>query len=295
MKILAVGNVFESYSLLVDNFCPIDSEIVAKNLNSRISGAAIVVTAMAAFLGESAFCITKGAMTTTLSNYLDLLKWRNIQTTVLPASNSNTLITVYNQNYSRKCYSFIPNSIDSTDLESIDFSGYDLVFFCCLPLISFKELFENNRTIQSTCSVVLTSGLATSFFEGGQYLLNSNYLFINRGELTNIFAIKDEDSLFTEGLVKRLKMSGTNIIVTQGRKGIIGIVDDYYFEHPVHEITSIVHPGGAGDSFAVGFMISLIAGRSISESCDVGHQCASKMLSVYNIEEFLRGNNDIIW
>lgn len=295
MKILSIGNIFESYSLIVDHFCPVDGEIVAKNLNHRISGAAIAVTAMAAFLEESAYIISKGLMTATLEKYVGLMEKRGISITVLNASANNTLITVYDQVLSRKCYSFTPNSINGSDLEHINFGEYDLVFFCCLPYLTIKDIFNSNKSLQSTCSVVLPSGLTASYFSEHCYNLNSNYLFINRGELGNLFNYKNGIGFSTGELIKRLNMPDTNIIVTQGREGIVGIVDNEYFEQTVDDITNIVHPGGAGDSFATGFMISLKKGCSMSECCSIGHQCASKMLSVYNVEEFLRGSNEIIW
>ena len=49
MRILVIGNMFESKSFLVDNFCEKDCEVAAENVTSRISGAAIVVSTIAVF------------------------------------------------------------------------------------------------------------------------------------------------------------------------------------------------------------------------------------------------------
>ena len=59
MRILAIGNIFESKSFLVDEFCEKDSEVVANDVTSRISGAAIVVSAIAAFFKFRAIFVFK--------------------------------------------------------------------------------------------------------------------------------------------------------------------------------------------------------------------------------------------
>ena len=49
MRILVIGNMFETASFLVSDFCEKDSEVVANDMTSCVSGAAIVVSAIAAF------------------------------------------------------------------------------------------------------------------------------------------------------------------------------------------------------------------------------------------------------
>lgn len=295
MEILSIGNVFESLSIMADSFCEKDGEIVANKLNRRISGSAIVVASMAAYLEESANVILKGGKSSSLEKYVDLLESRNIRVTMLPENEINTLVTVYDKDYSRQCYSYIPNSISGNDLKEVDFTKYDLVFFCSLPYSSISDLYICNKTIYSTCVVVLPNGFLPTYFKDGIFQMRPDFLFMNEGELTNLYSTEIKCDSSIQDLIIQLRIKETNVIVTRGQKGVVGCVNKNFFENPVHEIHNIVHPGGAGDSFATGFMISFAKGGSISECCNVGHRCASKMLAVFNTEEFLRGNDEIVW
>lgn len=295
MEILAIGNVFDSISLMVDSFCQIDGEMVANNCNKRVSGSAIVVSAMASYLEESANVIFKAKKSSTIKKYIDLLESRSANVTLVPVKECNTLITVYDKNLCRQCYSYLPNSIDYNDLKEIDFAKYEIVFFCSLPYQSISDLFTNNMSINSTCTVLLPNGFLPTYFREGKMNIKTDYLFMNEAELTNLLEKKTNNKKSIKDLVMKLDDSKTNIIVTRGRKGLSGYVNGKYFENSVPEISNIVHPGGAGDAFATGFMIAVMKGMPLSDCCSVGHQCASKMLSVFNTEEFLRGNNEIVW
>lgn len=295
MRILSIGNSFESHTLMVDCFCRTDSEVVAKSVNNRISGAAIVVAAVAAFLGETVCVTIKNKTTNTLREFLELLEHRGIEILKLAASDNNIMVTIYDNSLSRQCYTYTPDGLDYSDLMSIDYSEYDIVFLCCLPCHTVRNLLICNASIQSTCTVVLPSGLSSTYFTDNRYQVNSDYLFMNFGELCNVLSIQNQNILGKHELISKVSMLDTNVIITYGKNGVFGVINDEYFEYDIEPIAGIVHPGGAGDSFATGFMVSLIQGHTIPESCMVGHQCAAKLLSVFNTEEFLRGTDEIIW
>lgn len=289
-KILVIGNVFESRSILVNSFCEIDNEVMAKKISSRVSGAAIVVSVIAAFLKMKPTLMTKNKTDDSFNDYILKFKKLGINTDRIDfsAKESNTLITIYDSHQDRKCYSYLPASIQTDDLMNIDYSIYDAVFFCCLPYITIAPIFEQNLTIYKTKSIIMANSYTSQYFYKQELRLPVNYIFCNRGELFSIFNDKWENDwnlLFKN--INSISDKNAMIVVTLGKDGVI--IADKRVIHKVRlpEIKSIVHPGGAGDAFATGFIYGILKKRSIEECCSLGHKCSEKMLSVYSVMEFI--------
>lgn len=289
-NVLVIGNVFESKSLIVSNFCECDNEVIAEKLSSRISGAAIVVSAIAAFLHMNATLVTKAKTSSDFNSLTSKLSMFGINTTQIDfsATESNTLITIYDSHQDRKCYSYLPAQIKMDDLVNIDYSLYDAVFFCCLPYIVVAPIFKLSTTIHQTQSIILASGLTPEYFYKQKLKIPANYIFCNRGEL---FSVLDEKKgyrnspLDTE--IAKISTKEATLVVTMGKDGVIIADENSIHRVSVPEIKKIVHPGGAGDAFATGFICGILEGMNIDQCCSLGHKCSAQMLSVYNVVEFI--------
>lgn len=189
MRILAIGNIFESKSFLVDEFCEKDSEVVANDVTSRISGAAIVVSAIAAFLNLEPFLYSKVKEEHSINDMLMKLSKVGVNTRLIDINDkeANILLTIYNAELERKCYSYTPNEVLAEDLLKIDFSEFDATFFCCIPFKQIKSIFEKNTSIKKNKSIILASGLTSPYFEKNKLKVDSDYIFMNRGELLKVF------------------------------------------------------------------------------------------------------------
>lgn len=152
MRILAIGNIFESKSFLVDEFCEKDSEVVANDVTSRISGAAIVVSAIAAFLNLEPFLYSKVKEEHSINDMLMKLSKVGVNTRLIDINDkeANILLTIYNAELERKCYSYTPNEVLAEDLLKIDFSEFDATFFCCIPFKQIKSIFEKIHQLKKT-------------------------------------------------------------------------------------------------------------------------------------------------
>ena len=289
-NVLVIGNVFESKSLIVRNFCERDNEVVAEKLSSRISGAAIVVSAMAAFLHMNVTLFTRAKTSSQLNVLISKLSALDINTTQadFSAADSNILITIYDNNQDRICYSYLPTQININDLIDIDYSIYDAVFFCCLPYAIVAPIFKSNSTVKKTLSIILASGFTPEYFDKQKLQIPANYVFCNRGELLNVLANKKQDcNISLDELIHGISAEKATIVVTMGEDGIIIADNTFTQKINVNRIKRIVHPGGAGDAFATGFICGILEGRNTSECCSLGHQCSTLMLSVYDVVEFI--------
>ncbi len=289
-SVLVIGNIFESKSLLLNNFCECDSEVFAKKLSSRISGAAIVVSAIAAFLHMKVTIIAKASNNIELARFVLKLNDFGIDTTQIDfsATESNALFSVYDSNENRKCYSYLPSQIQLESLINIDYSIYDAVFFCCLPCTVVSYVFDYNSTINKTLSVILASGLTKDYFCMEKFQLRANYVFCNRGELFEILGEKsDKEKGVSDNQISRIALDNTTLVVTMGKDGVIVVDKNSIHRASVPKIKKVVHPGGAGDAFATGYINGVLERMSIDKCCILGHQCSAQMLSVYSVEEFI--------
>lgn len=289
-NVLVIGNVFESKSLIVSTFCECDNEVVAEKFFSRIGGAAIVVSAIAAFLHMNAYLVTKAKMSSDFSSLTSKLSAFGINTTQIDfsAAESNTLITIYDSHQDRKCYSYLPAQINKEDLVDIDYSLYDAVFFCCLPYMVVAPIFELSTTIHETQSIILASGLTPEYFYRQKLMVPANYIFCNRGELFSVLGEKKgEYNSPLDTQIAKISVEDATLVITMGKDGVIIAGQDSIRRVSVPEIKKIVHPGGAGDAFATGFICGILEGMNTEQCCSLGHQCSARMLSVFNVIEFI--------
>lgn len=291
MKVLVIGNIFESKSFLVDNFCDKDSEVIANGVSTRISGAAIVVSTIAAFLKMNPTLYSKAKMSDNTINMLNMLNNIDVDINAVDTSGveDNTLLTIYNKQLERKCYSYTPNQLVEEDLIKIDYSKYDATFFCCIPFEQIQGVFERNTTICKTISIILASGLTKQYFENTLLQIKPQYIFMNRGELLKVFNLEWNESVKrVEDYLKLLEIGKSNLIVTKGKDGVMVKNGNMIQDISVDNINDIVHPGGAGDAFSVGFLNGVLLKKDIFESCRLGHKCAKMLLSVKSTEELIR-------
>lgn len=289
MKILAIGCVFESHSFIVSDFCHIDSESKVINYSSCVDGAAVVVSSVGTWLNDSCVMLTKGSLTSSFISLFDLLNSVNIKVDLLPEINNgnNKLFSFFNSESERMCYSYIPCEIKASELISYDFSHYDAVFFCCLPYNELSAVFSSNYSLKDTCTIIVGSGLTHTYFCEKSFLLPADFIFMNRGELFEIYQKKYENTDDVEICISNLLLGSTSVVVTMGHDGIAGIITGDYFSFSVSPV-DVIDPAGAGDSFATGFIHSFLQGKSVEQCCKKGHECAIKMLSVVGAEGFIR-------
>ena len=157
MRILVIGNMFETASFLVSDFCEKDSEVVANDMTSCVSGAAIVVSAIAAFLNLEPFLCSKAKEDDNINEMLKKLSMAGVNTTLVDTSGKekNILLTIYNPELERKCYSYTPNQVLAQDLLEINFSEFDADFLCCIPFEQVALTFEKKKSITKTKSIIL--------------------------------------------------------------------------------------------------------------------------------------------
>ena len=289
-NILVIGNIFESRSLLVNAFCGRDDEVIANRISSRISGSAIVVSAISAFLRMNATLVAKVKSNYEFEGFISKLRTLGINTTQidLSAVENNILITIYDSKQDRICYSYLPAQIQTSDILDIDYSLYDAVFFCCLPYTVVEPVFSLNPTIGKTQSVILASGLTPEYFNDRRLKINADFVFCNRGELFNILGENEEnDREVLDDHIDLVLIENATLVVTMGKNGVVVAKDRLVYRVSVPEVKRIVHPGGAGDSFATGFICGILEKKTIEECCFLGHQCSEQMLAVYSVNEFI--------
>lgn len=88
----------------------------------------------------------------------------------------------------------------------------------------------------------------------------------------------------TEKTIDTLNLGDTCLVITMGKDGVIIKEKNELSFFPVTDVPNIVHPGGAGDAFATGYIFAEINGLTKEECCQKGHECAKIMLESSNIE-----------
>lgn len=290
MRILVIGNMFESKSFLVDNFCEKDCEVAAENVTSRISGAAIVVSTIAVFFNLEPYLFSTAKEAPNFNELLKKLKkiGVNIDFIKLYQTESNQLLTIYNTKLERKCYSYTPNQIVAKNFSKFDFSKFDATFFCCIPFEQLNLIFEKNASISQTKSIILASGLTSHYFKDCKLKIHPDYIFMNKGEFFKVIK-KPKENIphIIYQYINNIHLENTILVITQGNEEVFIKDHNKVFSFPVEKVSNIVHPGGAGDAFAVGFISNILCGKNYKESCNAGHSAAKMMLAVNNIDELL--------
>ena len=111
---------------------------------------------------------------------------------------------------------------------------------------------------------------------------------MNRGELFKLFNKEwvGNQNEFREYMSK-VDVNDSVLVVTMGKDGVYIKEKNKEITVEVANIEHVVHPGGAGDAFSVGFIKSVLYNDNYKEGCKIGHECAKKLLSVRSAMEFL--------
>lgn len=150
MKFLVIGNIFKSLSIQVDDFCTKDSEVNISKISQRDSGAAIVVSTIAAILGVTPFILSKMSNTNEFDSLFNKLEQLGVNSSLSIANDldNNFLLTIYDQYLDRNGYSYISNGVTADDLINIDYLEFDAVFFCFLHADMVNRVFRENSSIK---------------------------------------------------------------------------------------------------------------------------------------------------
>ena len=85
---------------------------------------------------------------------------------------------------------------------------------------------------------------------------------------------------------KILTFGPTRVIIKKGEHGAISLTESTFFSAPAYPLTAVVDPTGAGDSFAGGFMGSLVTLNSLSEQ-DIRRSIINgTVIASFNVEDF---------
>ncbi len=288
MKILAVGTTFRSLSLLVDDFSKLDGESIANHISYKDSGAVLVVGTITKTLKEDFYLLAPS------SNMVDLainngFKYINENKEGKSGKEDNFLITIYNQKLQRHCYSYFNESQELSDYD-INYSNFDVVFFCCVQAPLLSQIYDLSTSLNKTVKVLLPNGFVNDYFYSLDNKLvlkyDADFLFINEGELLSLCSREIDDP--NKIILEKLILNDTNLIVTCGRDGVISYVNKKLSYHSVSPLTKIVHPGGAGDSFATAFIINYLKQKDMDYAIMQGDFYAKKVMQIESVFDLLK-------
>ncbi len=293
MRILAIGNLFRSLSVRINEFCGRESEESIEKMVIHDNGAVAVITSITSILGFSPVLISKVPEYKKEHEYFTSLANFNIDISHVIWTKEkieNTMISIFDKHNERQCYTYTPNELMFADIADVDFYNYDIVFFSPLPYTIMKEVFTKCKSLKETFSVCMPSGLSLSYFLNYKFNLNSNYLFMNRGEITNLVRCSPDVRDIMRSLNK-LELGNTVLVITMGTDGILvkdpigGIT-----KHSIEKIDNVKIPEGAGDAFATGYILSLLKGKNINDCCKNGHECAKLVMSHNTIFDMIKNH-----
>ena len=271
MRVLVVGNLFQAFTIVVNNFPKIDGESAALEFRKKEAGAALVVSTICRLFNIEPKIVSQNISE---GSFDELLNVKD--------ATPNKLLTIYNSDMDRFAYAYIPEPLSIKELD-IDFSNYDVVFLCCIDSDTLSLLYKNNDTLSKTVSVLLPNGLVQNYFDGCNLKFACNYMFINRGELRLIQNKLMDHDIYTK--VMSLVLGESNLIITAGRHGVYTYINGEFLHHEVKPVAHIMHPGGAGDSFATGFILHYLSTGNTDAAVQIGHEYASRVMSVSDICE----------
>ena len=275
MKALIIGNIFKSISMQVVDFPKIDGESTIVHLGQKDTGAVLVVATICHLCNIDIKVISQNIQ----EGSIDELK-------EVKTNSPNKLITIYNNKLERNSYAYIPYPLSIKDVD-VNFSQYDVTFFCCIESTILDELYKINNSLSRTHVVLMPNGLVDGYFKNLTLKYPCDFLFINRGELHIITSSQVNQDINLE--IRSLNLNKSNLVVTDGGNGVFTLFDNELHHFNVTPVKNIAHPGGAGDSFATGFISAYfnedIRSNKISTAIQSGHQYATKVLGVYDISE----------
>jgi len=274
--------------MLVKNFSKIDLEEEIDHMSFGYAGGALVVATMNKLLGVSVSFKIKPEINIddSISNKEFEIAIKK-QLSAISSKDKNTFVAIYDNAQKRQCYISIKSDFCSDDFALYDFSEFDIVFFCSVSASIVKTLFKENLSIKETCSVLIPNGLIGTYFNNSNFSVPANFLFVNQAEFDSVLC-ENVGVSAEKNKMQDISKGITNIVITKGKDGVSAFVDGNYLQQNVLNVDTPIHPGGAGDSFAVGFMSSYM---SIPKELDTailkGHECAIKALKTVDILEVL--------
>jgi len=109
-----------------------------------------------------------------------------------------------------------------------------------------------------------------------------NILFINEEEVKSL---THKQNIFDAGECV-LSMGPKLVIIKRGEYGAVAMSKDFMFFVPVYPVRHVVDPTGAGDSFAGGFMGTVLQAGEITEDVIKAAMINGTISASFNIENF---------
>lgn len=109
-----------------------------------------------------------------------------------------------------------------------------------------------------------------------------NILFINEDEIKSF---TNEHNVFTAG-EKILSYGPQLVLIKRGEYGSVALAKDFMFFAPVYPVKNVCDPTGAGDSFAGGFMGTLVENNLLTPELIKEAVLNGTITASFNIESF---------
>ncbi len=115
-----------------------------------------------------------------------------------------------------------------------------------------------------------------------QVIRKVNIIFINEDEIRSLTG---KENVFDAG-EKVLAMGPELVLIKRGEYGAIAMGRDFLFFAPVYPVRNVVDPTGAGDSFAGGFMGTIVKAGCINETVIKDAVVNGTITASFNIQDF---------
>lgn len=288
MKIstISIGNVFHSLALYVDEFPKYDSESSVSKCFTKVGGAAVVAACVAHLEGASSNLATLCPHDIDMDTLIQRLRRGGVDVSLVKRHQreANRFFSVYSPDYRRICFTYSPSPIDTSHYSSSDFLDFDVAFLCCIP---YKLVREIINLLPSSCvKVLVPSGLCPDYFDDNTLLVPCDFLFLNAGEFKGITGAKTIDDAYECICLPNI----TNLVVTSGSQGVYLGKDLTNIEHWIPDgPVEIRHAGGAGDAFAVAYVLHYLSEPNHDLCCPTAHKAATTLLGIVDPIELLEG------
>jgi len=115
-----------------------------------------------------------------------------------------------------------------------------------------------------------------------QVVRKVNIIFINEDEIKSLTGLQN---VFDAG-EKVLSMGPELVLIKRGEYGAVAMGRDFMFFAPVYPVRNVVDPTGAGDSFAGGFMGTIVKAGCINEKVIKEAVINGTITASFNIQDF---------
>lgn len=115
-----------------------------------------------------------------------------------------------------------------------------------------------------------------------QVIRKVSIIFINEDEIKSLTGLQN---VFDAG-EKVLSMGPELVLIKRGEYGAVAMGKDFMFFAPVYPVRNVVDPTGAGDSFAGGFMGTIVKAGCINEQIIKDAVINGTITASFNIQDF---------